>query len=356
MTHPIKSLLLLLLTAACFVSCTSHEKELSVLQFNIWQEGTVVENGFDAIVDNIINVNPDMVTFSEVRNYNDVDFITHLVDELNKKGTTYYGESSVSTGIISKYPIKEQTYIYPYENDKGSILKATIQVDHKTVVLYSAHLDYNDYACFLPRGYSGSTWQKLESPITNPDTILAANRQSRRLEAINTFIADAKVESEKEHIIIIGGDFNEPSHLDWEDNTKNLWDHNGAVVEWDCSKMLYENGFKDTYRELYTDAVNYPGFTFPANNLDAPASKLTWAPDADERERIDFIYYRPTQFITLKESTVVGPSSSIVRSQRVQEQSKDKFIAPKGIWPTDHKAVFSIFTINLNLTYVYLLR
>ena len=335
----------------CFLqltlACDSGENHsLKVLQFNIWSEGTAVENGFNAIVDNIIAVSPDMVTFSEVRNYNDVDFISHLTSKLKEKGFIYYGKSSVSTGIISRYPIIEQTVLYPYINDQGSVLKATIEVKKRTIVLYSAHLDYKHYACYLPRGYSGSTWEKLEKPITNVDSILAANRKAYRDEAVSEIIADAKKEIEKEHILIIGGDFNEPSHLDWQENTKDLWDHNGAVVEWDCSKMLYENDFMDTYRELYPDAVNYPGFTFPADNPDAPISKLTWAPEADERERIDFIYYYPDEKITLKDAIIVGPSESIVRSKREEEQSKDRFILPAGVWPTDHKAVIAIFDLK----------
>lgn len=340
----IKTFSLLLLLS--ILSCSAKEKQLSVLQFNIWQEGTVIENGFDAIVDNIIHVNPDLVTFSEVRNYNNVDFIGHLIAELKKKGSTYYGEASESTGIISKYPIVEQTVIYPYVNDQGSILKAVVEIENNTVVLYSAHLDYKHYACYLPRGYSGETWEKLEVPITNSDSILSANRKSKRLEAIEKFIIDAKNEIQKEHIVILAGDLNEPSHLDWQEDSKDLWDHNGSVVNWDCSMVLYNNGFKDTYREFYPDAVNYPGFTFPSDNIDAPISKLTWAPDADERERIDFIYYYPNQEIKLKDVIIVGPPSSIIRSKREEEESKDKFILPFDIWPTDHKAVLSKFKIK----------
>lgn len=339
-------ILLPFLLLTTLLSCKTQKQELSVLQFNIWQEGAEVENGFNAIVDNIIHVNPDMITFSEVRNYNNVDFINHIITELDKKGFVYYGESSEDTGIISKYPIKEQRYIYPLESDHGSVLKAIIEMGNRTVVLYSAHLDYQDYACYLPRGYSGRTWEKLEEPITNPDLILEANRKSSRLEAIEDFIADAKKEIQRKNIVIIGGDFNEPSHLDWQEDTKDLWDHNGAVVDWDCSKSLYENGFKDTYREIYFDPVNYPGFTFPSDNPDAPVSKLTWAPDADERDRIDFIYFYPTSNISLKDVVIVGPTSSIVRSQSEEEKSKDKFIAPSGIWPTDHKAVLSTFIIK----------
>lgn len=335
----------------CFLQFTvvcgsGSNRELKVLQFNIWSEGTAVEDGFNAIAENIIAVNPDLVTFSEVRNYNGVDFIAHLISKLKEHGFVYYGESSVSTGIISRYPILEQTVLYPYKNDQGSVLKATIEVEKRTIVLYSAHLDYKHYACYLPRGYSGSTWKKIENPITNADSILAANRKSFRKEAVSEIVTDAKKEIHKKHIVIIGGDFNEPSHLDWQENTKNLWDHNGAVVEWDCSKMLCDNDFLDTYRELYPDAVHYPGFTFPSDNPDAPISKLTWAPEADERERIDFIYYHPNENIALKDVRIVGPSSSIVRSKREEEQSKDRFILPAGVWPTDHKAVLAIFDLK----------
>ena len=60
------------------------------MQFNIWQEGTQVENGFQGIVDNIISLNPDLVTFSEVRNYNGVSFIPRLLSALEQRGVHYY--------------------------------------------------------------------------------------------------------------------------------------------------------------------------------------------------------------------------------------------------------------------------
>ena len=48
----------------------AKEKTIRVLQFNIWQEGTVVEGGFQAVVDEIIRTGADLVCLSEVRNYN----------------------------------------------------------------------------------------------------------------------------------------------------------------------------------------------------------------------------------------------------------------------------------------------
>lgn len=47
------------------------------------------------------------------------------------------------------------------------------------------------------------------------------------------------------------------------------------------------------HTERHIRVVKYPGFTFPANNKDVSPNAITWTPDADERERIDFVYYYP---------------------------------------------------------------
>ena len=50
-----------------FLSCLANLAsaiEFRVLQFNIWQEGTVVKGGFEAIADEIIANKADIVTFS----------------------------------------------------------------------------------------------------------------------------------------------------------------------------------------------------------------------------------------------------------------------------------------------------
>ena len=81
---------------------------------------------------------------------------------------------------------------------------------------------------------------------------------------------------------MIGGDFNEPSHLDWQADTKNIRDHRNVVIEWDCSALLYSNGFVDAFREKHPNAVDYPGFTFAADNPVAEFDRLVWSSDADD--------------------------------------------------------------------------
>lgn len=190
--------------------------------------------------------------------------------------------------------------------------------------------------------------KKLPAPVNDADSVLAANRISFRDEGVKALLEDAGKEIKKGNLVVLGGDFNEPSHLDWQQNTKDMRDHNGLVINWDCSVLLYEAGFKDAYREIYPDAVTHPGFTFPAGNKDADLNKLVWLPDMDERDRIDFIYYYPDPSLSLDNAVIVGPSQNILKGEIIENDSEDQFIKPTGIWPSDHKGMFSTFLIKNN--------
>lgn len=322
------------------------EEQIIVLQFNIWQEGTMVPAGFDAIVNEIIRSEADFVTLSEVRNYEGVDFTNKLVKALKKKGATYYSFRSEDSGILSRSEIEEHKAVYPLKQDRGSIHKIVTVKDQQRMAVYTAHLDYTNYACYLPRGYDGLTWKKLPAPITDTLKIKKMNTASFRLEAIKAFIGDAKEEISKGSLVFLGGDFNEPSHLDWTEQSKNLYDHNEVVYHWDVSMLLSNSGFVDSYRQVHPSPVTHPGFTYPSENKNAKVSSLTWAPAADERERIDFIYFYPNKILQLQTSKILGPDSSIIRGERKKELTQDPFIVPLGVWPTDHKAVISRFTLN----------
>lgn len=332
----------------CLFSCNKEKQlQLNVLQFNIWQEGTVVENGFNAIVDEIIRTNADLITFSEVRNYNDVDFNQKIVKALKQKGYTFYAQSSQDTGLLSRYPIISQTALYPVKDDHGSITKAIINVKGIEVAFYSGHLDYLNCAIYLPRGYDGSTWKKLESPVTDVQAIEANNLESKRDEAIDAFISDTKNEIKQGRLVIYGGDNNEASHLDWIEANKHLYDHNDVVINWRNTFELQQAGFNDAYREKYPNPITHPGFTYPANNERVPINKLAWAPDADDRDRIDFIFYYPDNRLRLEDVKIVGPKGDIVRNKRTNTQpTEDVILEPIGIWPTDHKAVLASFILS----------
>lgn len=323
-------------------------REIKVLQLNIWQEGTSVPNGYESMIDEIAYADADFVMLSEVRNYGGTRLCDRMVESLAAKGKTYYSFKSKDSGLLSKFPITDSTTIFPECNDHGSMYKLVAELpEGRRVSVYTTHLDYTNCAYYRVRGYDGSTWDELPEPDTDLASILADNEASQRDDAIRLFIADAARDAAAGNLIFLAGDFNEPSHRDWTEATKDSADHHGMVVPWTVTTLLEEAGYADAYRVKYPNPVTHPGYTYPADCPGAKMSQLLWAPKADERERIDFIFYRPDKRLKLKNITIFGPKGSVRRGERMLETSHDPFLLPSTEnWPTDHKGVLATFRIK----------
>ena len=315
-----------------------------MLQLNIWFAASRVKNGPQVVADIIQQNNADVVMLSEA------GAATRTIERiLDRTGTQYYSFSTGDSGIVSKYPIIET-------GELSNFGKAVIRAGEKEIAVYSGHLLYAHYVNYLPRGYGGGTpaplptseygWDEIPGgPITDVSVISQVNRASGRYQAVQKAMDDAATERAKGRSVLLGGDFNEPSHLDWTARAANQHDHRGVVMPWDTTLTLAHGGYQDAYRELYPNELTHPGVTWPSNNPDFPTSDLTWAPKADERDRIDFIFYHPGDALTARSAAIVGPSTSIVRNQRVKEEGQDVFVEPTGTWPTDHKGNVMTFEV-----------
>ena len=238
------------------VAGANPAQEIKVLSLNTWHGGTKINGGLQLIADMIISTQASIVLLSEAGTAT-----TALADMLTKSGTTFYGAASSDVGILSKFPIEETA-------DLNSMIKAVVTVDGKQIAAYSAHLAYTSYATYLPRGYGAGVpkpgefsefgWNKMPSgPVTDPETVQRVNINSGRPKAISTFVDDAAKERAKGRSVILGGDFNEPSALDWTDGTRNLFDHNGVVVPWESTRLLDQAGFVDAYRSKYPNPATH---------------------------------------------------------------------------------------------------
>lgn len=316
----------------------AQAEEFTVLQWNIWQEGTMVKGGYDAIVDEIVRLKPDFVTLSEVRNYHDTNFAQRITQSLRERGETYYSFYSYDSGLLSRYPITDSTTVFPEKGDHGSIHRLRCEARGHKFAVYTAHLDYLNDAYYDVRGYDGSTWKPIPTP-PSVEEVLRRSDLSQRDDAIRHFIAQAEQDAAEGYTVVLGGDFNEPSHLDWTDATRYMYDHRGFVIPWTVTTLLAEAGYTDAYRAVHPNPLTHPGFTFPADNPDVPVSRLTWAPDGDERDRIDYLFVKGDG-VSVTDCRVFGPSGSIVYSQRRENPTNEAFIKPLGVWPTDHKGVW----------------
>lgn len=340
--------LIIAITAALAINTSIHAKEteISIFQFNIWQEGTQITGGFEAIADEIARLKPDFVTLSEVRNYNGTRFCDRITGALRERGLIYHSFLSYDTGLLSLHEINDSIVVFPLNNDHGSIHRLDTEIEGRKVAVYTGHLDYLNDTYYEVRGYDGNTWKKMEEPLLDNEEILKRNAKSMRDEAIDSMINDSKKLIDEGTLIFFGGDFNEPSHLDWTETTKEKADHNGVVINWPSTKNLYDAGFRDAYRTIHPNPVTHPGYTYPSDNMALSPNKIAWAPTADERDRIDYVFYYPRKGLIVTEASIVGPSSSIVRCNREEERGFDTYIAPLGVWPTDHKGVFVRFILK----------
>ncbi|WP_400262494.1 hypothetical protein ACFX5U_03370 [Sphingobacterium sp. SG20118] len=64
---------------------------------------------------------------------------------------------------------------------------------------------------------------------------------------------------------------------------------------------------------------------------------------ADERDRIDYVYYTTNKPLHVTAVKIVGPAETVRFGKKQEQDSQDEFLLPKGIWPTDHKALLVKF-------------
>jgi endonuclease/exonuclease/phosphatase family metal-dependent hydrolase len=498
------------------------QQQIRALQFNVWLDATKVSGGLELTARNILDSKADIVSLNEVKNFWGKDFVTSLQQELERQqpSTKWYGKFpgnprkfslDADTAIISKYPVLDERVVY--RTLENSIVRSIIQVQpgRPPIAVYSVHLEYRAYSCYLPRGYSSNSqsypgWNPLAPslprkeqeahasklrtgkqqsstaspvtssassplssppssywstiswtiqsclgvvktvsltgdepskqlyPVTDPNLVHRDNLSSGRPDAIlrliedvessllkepyystscnsniNT-ISDSNIDSDSNNNcafpILIMGDFNEPSSLDWNEDTQHTASHNGVVYSWETTRRLFQAGFIDSYREMYPNPLTHPGYTWPAaaspNNLSSISQMMNtgWIKNADERDRIDFIFYQNYQVpmipnndcakdccdsnstkrrsFTIKpiDSWLVGTPVMVVGDKLVEESSAiGSFTAAVGIrpqeddyhqetvtakvsyhdkyslkagsaWPSDHRAVLTVFELS----------
>lgn len=260
---------------------------LNLMQWNIWhggrRRGKII--GPQQVVNFIKETNTDIVMMQETYGSGPL-----IADALGY----YFYLASANISIMSKYPI-EKTWVEYHELWTGI---STIRLSEtQNINLASIWLHY------LPGWGSNS-----RKPDATPEKLIAGEAKNRHKE-IKIILEKLKpqIDQSDDIPLIIGGDFNSPSHFDWVSEKKH-W-HNNLVVEWPVSKEMETAGFKDSFREIHPSLDYFsPSMT---------AERLSW--------RIDYIYY-------------IG--------KKLKALSSDMHFKYKSVWPSDHPAVITTLSIK----------
>ena len=267
-------------------------ESLRVLAWNIWHGGRRKgrDEGVQRVVEVIEESGADIVLMQET--YGSGPRIS------GRLGFDYFLRSS-NLSVMSRYPIVDVHRLSTGFRFGGVSIELRPGV---VVQAYSIWLNY------LP-----SVGQQLDAGATG-EALAAADAETRGSEMHGV------LEELLPHLastpgmpVIVGGDFNSGSHLDWTAAAAALPNHLGRVVGWPVSIAMRDAGFVDAFRFAHADPVQDPG--------------LTWSPEFPDshQDRIDYVY-------------VLGDDWQIEDAMVLSDH-------PDG-WPSDHAAVLTILRLD----------
>lgn len=267
-------------------------RQLRLMAWNIWNGGR--EDGVDLGVQRtaavIAEARADLVAMQETYGSGPI-----IADAL---GFYFYRRSS-NLSVLSRFPIAASHDIW---DDPFRLGGVTLDLgDNAQLRLFSLWIHYLPDFC-----------NDVQQDGVTAAQLIAAEEKTRGAEirgilnALQPFIQEADAVP-----LVVAGDFNSPSHLDWTPATRSV--HQGLDVAWPVSRRMQEAGFTDAYRQVHPDPLTHPGRTW------TPRSPQAW------QDRIDYVYYQGCG-LTCHKATVLD-----THPQR---------------WPSDHAAVLTTFHLD----------
>lgn len=294
--------------------------ELKVMSYNIRWGGVSEQHTLEQTMAVIKTAGADIVGIQERQVYDDgwrngvgEDNVIKLADMLGwhrieqNVHPDLQGSSHNDVAIISRYPAKKEL---PWG------LGAVIDVNGEDIVIVNLHLYAAPYQPFqlMNIDYAGFPFIKTESE---------AIRWANHTRGKTLDILESELSQLGEVPVVITGDFNEPSHLDWTAAAAAAGLH-PIKVEWPSTRRLTDIGFVDTYRQFYPDEVARPGATWtPTTSPDDPK---------DHHDRIDFVLVRGEN-VKIMDAAIVGEC----------KRYADVVVAP---YPSDHRATMATLKVN----------
>lgn len=272
-------LFFILLMTSCGKTSTTGETtdKFKVLSWNIWHGGhekAYPEKGCEGTLGLLKASQADVVLMIETYGAS-----AQVADALGY----YHRLFSSNLSVYSRYPIVE-TYTFPDSIASFNFGGVMIDKCGKKIRIFDTWLHY------LPDTRKVPTSEGEEAILAWDDAGTRDDEARKILNVLKPYLAEADSIP-----VIMGGDFNSHSHLDWTEETKDMYHHGGAVVNWTVSKLMENAGFKDSFREMNPDPVKCLGETW------------LWTGDEMNRlDRIDFIYYQGANIKAISSTAHTG--------------------------------------------------
>lgn len=283
-------------------AAAASQATVKVLTLNTWLD---CKEGPEKIADVIRRSQADIVGLQETR---------ECTEKLGKELGFSWIQQGDFTGMLSRFPIEEVS-----PNRHG--MKVRLE-NGEPLAVFNLHLYHAPYQ---PYQLLGIPYGDFPFVQTEAEAIEQA-RQARGKD-VQSALADIQWMRQQNLPMVLTGDFNEPSHLDWTQRAQESGRH-PLKVEWPASKTFAEDGWKDSFRVLHPDEMTHPGFTWTPRTADDDPK--------DHHDRLDFVMYQGSGIEPVKVQIVgeVGPRSDI--------QLVD--------YPTDHRGVVAELRLTPSVT------
>ncbi|MEU7056651.1 HAD-IA family hydrolase [Streptomyces sp. NPDC046197] len=267
---------------------------LRVMSWNLWLGGAEVDDHRAKQLKAILETGADVVGLQETAGT--------AAQELAEALGWHHHRAGENLGIISRHPITARLG----DPDVGFYGAAGARIEiapGRAVDVWTAHLHCTPYGPY-ESAFDGLPAAEL---IAHEELRLAQMRDTLR------WIGDTALPTVP---VVLVGDFNCPSHLDWPD------------VDWPVTKAAAEAGFADSYREAHPDPVAEPGHTWsPIHPVHEDGSGRP-----EPQDRIDFVLHRG---LTVLDS---GTYVSGIPRPWPDVAGND--------WPSDHAAVVTTLAVG----------
>lgn len=269
---------------------------VKVLQWNIWHGGVHVgTDGLSRVIDLVKATNADIVTMQEGYGAQ-----KRIADSLGYHLQTPSLKDNLA--LFSRFPIAS---IPSSASFRSNPAKVTLP-DGRRLLVNACWLRYAyrpEYSCnYINTGHDTERWVAEDSILALKDIDEIITKDT------NPYNPDQEIP------VIIGGDFNSCSHLDWTASAAPL--HYGyGPVPFPASRYLMEKGYLDSFREINSNECLRPEGTFAVIYGHLQVS------------RIDFLYY--------KGKNIKAISSKIIKTTPEIDD----------VWASDHAAVLTTFEL-----------
>lgn len=311
--RPLPGMAALFLLPCALSGAEAKEDRFTVMSFNCWHQWSRVDDGFAKAAKAIRGSGADLVGLQE----SSPDSAKRMAAEL---GWHHAEGGTGSVQILSRFPVVEAL---PGEGiGRDRLLGARIRLagsPRRELVLFSTHLDYQHYGPYEARKAGASA-----------ESVLELNRRSERVAQVAALVASIRplLAAADETPVILTGDFNVPSHLDW--TVATAAEHGGiGPVAWPESLRLAQAGFTDSFRRKHPD---------PAAEAGATWSTIHKA--GEPQDRIDFIYHQGAGLRVIDSRTFSTAVETTVGAWGV-----DTAAVAGNTWPSDHAAVLTTYAV-----------